>query len=162
NPAVGSVWARGHLRELEDRYVLGRGERSQLERRIVATSLGYGVLCRFTAYVAVDRSEVVNAGGQVQKLTQPVEAPAGRGGAGWDMLVSVREQQLASRGVVRLYRPHFQLQALHSTMRLVVPEAAKPAPSAAPAENATAGPVAPVPSDPVAGDMSTCSGEKAR
>lgn len=74
---VGSVWARGRVRELEDRYVIGGGDRQALEREIVQTSLRFGVLCRFTAYVAVDRSAVVNPGGEVHQIVQPVEQPAG-------------------------------------------------------------------------------------
>jgi Ca-activated chloride channel family protein len=77
NPALTTVWARGRLREMEDRYVIGTGDRTALEREIVATSLRFGVLCRFTAFVAVDRSEVVNPGGQVHGIVQPVEQPAG-------------------------------------------------------------------------------------
>jgi Ca-activated chloride channel family protein len=75
NPALTTVWARGRLRELEDRYAIGSSK--PLEREIVATSLRFGVLCRFTAFVAVDRSEVVNPGGQVHGIVQPVEQPAG-------------------------------------------------------------------------------------
>jgi Ca-activated chloride channel family protein len=77
--ALAIVWARGRLREMEDRYVIGAGDRTALEREIVATSLRFGVLCRFTAFMAVDRSEVVNPGGQVHGIVQPVEQPAG-----WD------------------------------------------------------------------------------
>ena len=50
-----------------------------LEQTIIATSLRFGVLCRFTAYVAVDRAAVVNEGGEVHQITQPVEMPAGWG-----------------------------------------------------------------------------------
>src|SRR5207249_3461659 len=46
----------------------------------------FGVLCRFTAFVAVDVKEVVNPGGQVHRVIQPVE-PA----AGWGMLGTDRE-----------------------------------------------------------------------
>jgi hypothetical protein len=77
NPALTTVWARGRLREMEDRYVIGTGDPTALEREIVATSLRFGVLCRFTAFVAVDRSEVVNPGGQVHGVVQPVEQPSG-------------------------------------------------------------------------------------
>jgi Ca-activated chloride channel family protein len=77
NPALKTVWARGRLRELEDRYAIGGRDRKALERDIVATSLRFGVLCRFTAFVAVDRSEVVNPGGEVHGIVQPVEQPAG-------------------------------------------------------------------------------------
>ena len=78
NPALTTVWARrpaardgGSLRHRHGRI------RTALEREIVATSLRFGVLCRFTAFVAVDRSEVVNPGGQVHGIVQPVEQPAG-------------------------------------------------------------------------------------
>jgi Ca-activated chloride channel family protein len=78
-PAAGSVWARGRVRELEDDYVLATegGRRDRLEKEIVGTSLRFGVLCRFTAYVAVDRAEKVNPGGQVHGIVQPVELPSG-------------------------------------------------------------------------------------
>ncbi len=74
-PALGAVWARGQVRKLEDRYAIERAE--ELEKRIVATSLRFGVLSRFTAFVAVDRSAVVNAGGEGTEIVQPVEMPAG-------------------------------------------------------------------------------------
>ncbi|MBU2669379.1 VWA domain-containing protein [Actinoplanes bogorensis] len=72
-PAVAAQWARARLRDLEDAYAAGdRG----LEKRIVAVSLRYGVLCRFTAFVAVD-SRVVNEGGETRRVTQPIEMPDG-------------------------------------------------------------------------------------
>jgi Ca-activated chloride channel family protein len=74
--AASAVWARVRLRELEDRYVVTGGSK-ELEQEIVATSLRFGVLCRFTAFVAVDRTAAVNPGGQVHQVVQPVEAPAG-------------------------------------------------------------------------------------
>jgi Protein kinase domain/von Willebrand factor type A domain len=77
NPAMAAAWARGRVRQLEDRYAAGLGDRSALEQTIIATSLRFGVLCRFTAYVAVDRAAVVNEGGAVHQITQPVEMPAG-------------------------------------------------------------------------------------
>jgi Ca-activated chloride channel family protein len=73
--AAAVVWARGYLRELEDRYVISQGNREELEKQIVSLSLRFGVLCRFTAFMAVDRSETVNPGGQVQSVVQPVEMP---------------------------------------------------------------------------------------
>jgi hypothetical protein len=78
-PALSSVWARGKLRELEDRYAVG-ADRATLEKQIVALSLRFGVLCRFTSFVAVDRAAVVNPGGDVHQVTQPVEMPAGWAG----------------------------------------------------------------------------------
>jgi Ca-activated chloride channel homolog len=73
-PAVTAQWARAHLRDLEDRYASAAAE--DLEKRIVDTSLRFGVLCRFTAYVAVD-SRVVVENGAPHRVMQPVELPAG-------------------------------------------------------------------------------------
>jgi Ca-activated chloride channel family protein len=77
NAALTAIWARAHLRELEDRYAAGG---SVAEQEIVATSLRFGVLCRFTAFLAVD-SRVVAEGGPGHRIIQPV-APV----SGWDML----------------------------------------------------------------------------
>jgi Ca-activated chloride channel homolog len=83
-PALASVWARGHVRDLEDRYVTAEGyfgldeppDLDRIERRIVETSLTFGVLSRFTAYVAVDE-RVVTDGSAPRRVIQPVERPAG-------------------------------------------------------------------------------------
>src|SRR5262249_10651234 len=52
-----------------------------VEPKIVEVSKRFGVLSRFTAFLAVDRSEIANRGGKLHQVVQPVEAPAG-----WDML----------------------------------------------------------------------------
>ena len=77
NPAIASAWARGQIRQIEDRYATGDGDRTALEHAIVALSLKFHVLCRFTAYVAIDRSQPVNQRGSLHQITQPVEMPAG-------------------------------------------------------------------------------------
>ena len=80
NAASTAAWARAHLRDLEDRYAsltgYGTGELDRLEQQITAVSLRHGVLCRFTAFVAVD-SRVVTDGAGPHRVTQPVELPAG-------------------------------------------------------------------------------------
>ena len=82
NPASMAAWARAHVRDLEDRYASGAGHDTaglaRLEQQITDVSLRYGVLCRFTAFVAVD-SRVVTDGTGPHRVTQPVELPAG-----WD------------------------------------------------------------------------------
>jgi Ca-activated chloride channel homolog len=79
-PASTAGWARAHLRDLEDRYACLPGhdaaDLTRLERQITDVSLRYGVLCRFTAFVAVD-SRVVTDGTGPHQVTQPVEVPAG-------------------------------------------------------------------------------------
>ncbi|GAA2370772.1 VIT domain-containing protein [Dactylosporangium salmoneum] len=74
--ALTAVWARSLLRDLEDQYVSGTHEPAPLETRITQTSLRFNVLCRFTAFVAVD-SRVVTDGAAPHKVTQPVETPSG-------------------------------------------------------------------------------------
>ncbi len=81
SPAT-ATWARAYLRDLEDAYAslaLGSGdELTALEQQIVGASLRFGVLCRFTAFLAVD-TRVVTDGGTPHRVTQPVELPSG-----WD------------------------------------------------------------------------------
>jgi Ca-activated chloride channel family protein len=96
SPVASVVWARGRLRDLEDRYVIGSGDRTALEKEITDLSLCFGVMCRFTAFVAVDRTEVVNAGGQVHSIVQPVEMPAG-----WEMLGAIACASLGVRAAAR-------------------------------------------------------------
>jgi Ca-activated chloride channel homolog len=84
-PALTGTWARAHLRDLEDRYAADPAPDRGLERRIIQTSLRFGVLCRFTAFVAAD-VQVVNEGGTVHRVLQPVDAPAG-----WDMFQRVEQ-----------------------------------------------------------------------
>jgi Ca-activated chloride channel family protein len=79
HPAIASLWARGRVRELEDRFAVRTEGREAIERQIIETSLRFGVLCRFTSFVAVDPANVVNPGGQVERITQAVEMPAGWG-----------------------------------------------------------------------------------
>ena len=75
NASLAAVWARSRVRDLEDRYA-SKGADPELERTIVATSLRFGVLSRFTAFVAVD-TRVVNEGGVTKRVTQPVDLPQG-------------------------------------------------------------------------------------
>ena len=54
-PGLGALWARGRLQHLSDAYAVGNRVNSEaLERRIVDLSTGFGVLCKFTAVVAID------------------------------------------------------------------------------------------------------------
>jgi hypothetical protein len=137
-PAVTAQWARGHLRDLEDRYAAAASE--DLEKRIVDTSLRFGVLCRFTAYVAIDKrvSRVVAEGGVQHRVMQPVEIPAG-----WD--------QLGTRDGAKLLlgaAPHSQSFAGMARTLSAQPSAPAPAPAAVaipvqPAPTTKASPPAP-------------------
>ena len=67
-----ALWGRERLRDLEDEYVSLAS--SKLQKQIIAVSLKSNVLSRFTSYVAVDRSRVVNEGELPHKVVQPVES----------------------------------------------------------------------------------------
>ncbi len=76
---LSKVWARARLRDLEDAYEAG-GSRHGADE-ITQLSLQFGVMCRFTSFVAVDRAAVVNPGGNQHQVTQAVEKPEGWGGS---------------------------------------------------------------------------------
>ncbi len=77
NPALTAIWARAHVRDLEDRYAVAGGD--VLEREIVAAAQRIGGLCPVSAYRAGD-TRVVTDGGTPHRVIQPVELPAG-----WEM-----------------------------------------------------------------------------
>ncbi|MBA2541456.1 MAG: VWA domain-containing protein, partial [Deltaproteobacteria bacterium] len=72
---LAASWARAAIRDREDQYAAGS---HGLEQEIVMLSKTYSVLSRFTAFLAVDRSQVVNPGGGILQVVQAVEEPAGR------------------------------------------------------------------------------------
>jgi Ca-activated chloride channel family protein len=76
NPAISVLWARERVKALEDLIRLQPDARVQLEADIVSLALEYGLLTRFTSFVLVDRSEVVNPAAVAQTVVQPVEMPA--------------------------------------------------------------------------------------
>lgn len=73
NPAVRTVWARAYVRQLEDRYAVAGSP--ELAAGIVKASLTYGVLSRFTAFVAVDPSDPTSSTSP-RPVVQPVEPPS--------------------------------------------------------------------------------------
>ena len=70
-----TLWARARVLDLEHQFAAGH-RAAGLSDAITAFSLKYGVLCRFTAFVAVDHAEVVNPGGELHQVAQPVELPS--------------------------------------------------------------------------------------
>jgi Ca-activated chloride channel family protein len=104
NLASTAAWARAHVRDLEDRYAGLPGhhaaELARLEQQITDVSLRYGVLCRFTAYVAVD-ARVVTDGAGPHRVIQPVELPAGWDPAGVSLAPAVAFAAAAPLGAVR-------------------------------------------------------------
>ncbi|KAA1250476.1 VWA domain-containing protein [Mycobacterium simiae] len=72
--AVQTIWARSVVRDLEDDYVSGR-DSEELAARLVAHSLRFGVLSRFTAFVAIDPEHT--EAGPLTEVVQSVELPSG-------------------------------------------------------------------------------------
>src|SRR6185437_3243680 len=68
------IWARAAVRDLEDEHASGRGG-EKLTKRLVAHSIRFGVLSRFTAFVAIYPERTVE--GPMDEVVQPVEAPSG-------------------------------------------------------------------------------------
>jgi Ca-activated chloride channel family protein len=62
-------WARARLLDLDDLWTIGKAEQHEL----VALSVEAQVLCRFTAFAAIDTSEVVANSEQLKTVVQPVE-----------------------------------------------------------------------------------------
>ena len=71
-----AMWGRQRVRELEDRYVTSDAGR-ELQKQIIQSSLESNVLSRYTAYVAVDDSEVVTDGKSPHRIVQPLDLPEG-------------------------------------------------------------------------------------
>lgn len=70
------LWAREVVLELEHGFVTGREALDYKSENITRFSLAHNVLCRFTAFVAVDESSQVQ-GNRLLQVVQPVELPAG-------------------------------------------------------------------------------------
>lgn len=84
NPALGVLWARERVTGLEDLLRLGQAaDRQAIEKQILALSLEYQILTRFTAFVLVDRAEKIERAEDARTVVQPVQAPAQ-----WDMLAA--------------------------------------------------------------------------
>jgi hypothetical protein len=80
----GSLWARGRLRHLEDLYATRNRDLpvESLEKQMVELSTAFGVLCRFTAIVAIDprHPDREPDPASLRRIVQPVEMVAGMGG----------------------------------------------------------------------------------
>jgi len=76
----GSLWARGRLRHLEDLYATcnREGDVDALEKRMIELSTSLGVLCRFTAIVAIDprHPDRKPEPASLRRIVQPVEMVA--------------------------------------------------------------------------------------
>lgn len=76
-PLLMPLWGRKRVRELEDQLVANYNHQQRLRDEIIATSLQCNVLCRYTAFVAVDAAERVDPRANLHTVMQPVEWPEG-------------------------------------------------------------------------------------
>ncbi len=74
SPAVGSLWARARIGELERRML--RGESADLIDEITRLGLGHRLVTKFTSFVAVEENLVVS-NGKPTKVLVPLEMPEG-------------------------------------------------------------------------------------
>ena len=75
-PAIAHLWTRARIKDLEDRFRLEQNNQTEIKTQIIDLSIQHTLLTRFTAFVVVDESEVVNKDGSRRKIVQPVEMPA--------------------------------------------------------------------------------------
>lgn len=73
------MWARERVLELEHGFLAGWRQPGYTPQAIAQFALQHGVLCRFTAFVAVDEQSYVP--GRAQQVTQAVSQPEGWGAA---------------------------------------------------------------------------------
>jgi Ca-activated chloride channel family protein len=76
-PALPLLLARARVRDLEDQYSISHSpsQRQQLASQIIKTSLEAGVQSRFTAWVAADDKDMMDAEGDLHRAVQAVELP---------------------------------------------------------------------------------------
>jgi Ca-activated chloride channel family protein len=74
--AISHLWARARVRDLEDQFRMDSQSQEKTKKQIIEIAIQHTLLTRFTAFIVVDESEVVNQDGTRRKIVQPVEMPA--------------------------------------------------------------------------------------
>lgn len=103
-PAICHLWARTRIADLEDRFRIDPGAQASLKAQIIQISKEHTLLTKFTAFVVVDESEIVNKDGTSRTVVQPVEKPDR-----WDMPLGAvpaspapcKAKSLMSQGALR-------------------------------------------------------------
>lgn len=72
-PAIAHLWARTRIADLEDRFRISPSD--TIKKEIITLSKKHSILTRFTSFVVVDESEIVNRDGKMRTIVQPVEKP---------------------------------------------------------------------------------------
>jgi Ca-activated chloride channel family protein len=74
-PAIGHMWAKTRIADLEDLYRVEPQNQPRLKQQIIDIAVAHSILTKFTAFVVVDESEIVNKDNTRRKVVQPVEQP---------------------------------------------------------------------------------------
>jgi Ca-activated chloride channel family protein len=93
--ALPRLWARSRVMDLEDRFRVDPVRQSEWKQRILDLALKYSLLTRFTAFVVIDETEIVNADGSRRKVVQPVFMPAR-----WEMDLDLAQRSPTSGAVM--------------------------------------------------------------
>lgn len=93
-PAISQLWAKAHISDLEDSYRTHPSH--QIKSNIIKIAVGHSLLTKFTAFIVVDQSEVVNQDGTLRTIVQPVESP--EGWAADNSVVNVTRQAMSAPG----------------------------------------------------------------
>ncbi|MCB9525579.1 MAG: VWA domain-containing protein [Myxococcales bacterium] len=121
---LGALWARERIAALEDRLVLHPHEDEALTPQITALSLKHRVICRFTAFIAVETSRVVQ--GEQVVVQQPAELPQQWDGAAFGGGGPGGPPPMA------MSAPNLRAQSTGAPLPPPAPSPARPAPRKAP------------------------------
>ncbi|MBX9693291.1 MAG: VWA domain-containing protein, partial [Cyanobacteria bacterium] len=70
--AIRRMWTREYIRELEDQYRVKTSKQDAIKQEIIQLSIKHSVLCRFTAFIAIDADESLSHDGKMRQIVQPV------------------------------------------------------------------------------------------
>ncbi len=90
-PAISQLWAKAHIVDLEDEYRINNYNKAQIKKQIVDLAVHHQLLTKFTAFVVVDETEIVNKTGDLHKVVQAVEMPES-----WEMGADAQVAGLAA------------------------------------------------------------------
>jgi len=122
---IRKMWARERVLELEHGFLAGWRDPACQPAGITQVSLKYGVLCRFTAFVAIDHQSQVE--GERHRVVQAVSQPEG-----WAEVDAQALQEKAKRGGLHK-RAQMPMAPSPSPSRLCRMAPPPPAASCAPA-----------------------------
>ena len=74
---LASMWARRRIQELEDSLIGAPDGAARVETAVTALALKHSVMSKYTSFVAVDEDEVVNPGGEPERIDVATDLPEG-------------------------------------------------------------------------------------